>query len=98
MIIRIYLPRVAANSRGFCTSTHLGEGKHRTSSAPFASPGKLWGPSCVSYKVRDGSCFLVEGPPRKKGTKKLSLLRALLALIVVLILAHIVLFRLGYDP
>jgi hypothetical protein len=28
----------------------------------------------------------------------LSLLRAILALIVVLILAHIVLFRLGYDP
>ncbi len=28
----------------------------------------------------------------------MSLLRALLALIVVLILAHIVLFRLGYDP
>jgi hypothetical protein len=27
-----------------------------------------------------------------------SLLRAILALIVVLILAHIVLFRLGYDP
>jgi hypothetical protein len=29
---------------------------------------------------------------------KLSLLRAILALIVVLILAHIMLFRLGYDP
>ena len=28
----------------------------------------------------------------------MSLLRAILALIVVLILAHIVLFRLGYDP
>jgi hypothetical protein len=28
----------------------------------------------------------------------LSLLRAILAVIVVLILAHIVLFRLGYDP
>ena len=28
----------------------------------------------------------------------MSLLRAVLALIVVLILAHIVLFRLGYDP
>ncbi len=28
----------------------------------------------------------------------MSILRALLALIVVLILAHIVLFRLGYDP
>jgi hypothetical protein len=27
-----------------------------------------------------------------------SLLRAVLALIVVLILAHVVLFRLGYDP
>src|ERR687893_12987 len=29
---------------------------------------------------------------------ELSLLRAILALIVFLILAHIVLFRLGYDP
>jgi hypothetical protein len=29
---------------------------------------------------------------------KVSLLRAVLALIVVLILAHIVVFRLGYDP
>ena len=28
----------------------------------------------------------------------MSLLRAILAVIVVLILAHIVLFRLGYDP
>ncbi len=28
----------------------------------------------------------------------MSILRAVLALIVVLILAHIVLFRLGYDP
>ena len=30
--------------------------------------------------------------------QKVSLLRVILALIVVLILAHIVLFRLGYDP
>jgi hypothetical protein len=37
-----------------------------------------------------------EGFGRKE--QKVSILRVVLALIVVLILAHIVLFRLGYDP
>ena len=65
-------------------------------SPPFASPENIEA-TLPEFQARESSRSPVELPLEGK-EPKLSLLRVILALIVLLILAHIVLVRLGYVP